>query len=80
MRRVCAKGQPGKLSRHVFGIGEQFMQCAVNGCNDLDVPITPPKDDVTIGEEIIRYGDEVIARLEQWWNALADNPWQRNSR
>ena len=71
------KRQTGDLTRHIFGIGEQFIRCAVNGCDDLDVPITPPEDGVPIGEEIVRYGDQVIARLEQWWNTLDGNAWQQ---
>ena len=65
------------LSFHIFEIGDQFIQCAVHGCDDLDLPIPPPREDASIGEAIIRYGDEVIARLEQWWDALGDNPWQQ---
>ena len=71
------KRPTGKLSRHVLGIGEQFIECAVNGCNDLDVPNTPPKADVPVGEEIVSYGDQVITRLEQWWKSLEENPWQQ---
>jgi len=38
----------------------------------------PPKDGTfTTGEEIARYGDTVIARLEKWWKELSDKSCQQ---
>jgi hypothetical protein len=58
----------------VFRIPESFLE-AVEGGAEYAVQLAnvPPKDGTfTTGEEIARYGDEVIARLEQWWEGLAD--------
>lgn len=39
----------------------------------ISSPIFPPPDGTcTTGDEIARYGETVIVRLQQWWDELAD--------
>lgn len=62
------------LGHHVFRIGEAYLETVNDGVEyavqHANVP--PPEGTFTNGDEIARYGDEVIARLEQWWSALSD--------
>jgi hypothetical protein len=62
------------LGHHIFSIGGAHVESVVNGAKDMTALCSPPIADgtFTTGEEIARYGDEVIARIEQWWNGLAD--------
>ena len=62
------------LGHHVFRIGEAYLE-SVNGGVEYSIQhanVPPAEGTFTTGEEIARYGDEVIARLRQWWAALAD--------
>jgi len=67
------------MGHHVFRIGEAFLETAVDGVEyAVQLANIPPKDGTfTTGDEIARYGDTVIARLEQWWNGLADKTCQQ---
>ncbi len=62
------------LGHHVFRIGEAYLETVNDGVEysvqHANVP--PPEGSFTSGDEIARYGDQVIARLEQWWNSVAD--------
>ena len=62
------------LCHHIFSIGDALLECAVHGQRDLDGLTTKSLDDgmFTTGAAIARRGDDVIARLEQWWNGLDD--------
>ena len=67
------------VCHHIFRIGEAHLECAIDG-KAYSNSITSKKlaeDEFTTGEEIARYGEEVIARLEQWWNKLADRSFQQ---
>jgi hypothetical protein len=62
------------LSHHLFRIGEAFLESAIDG---VEYSVThanvPPKDGTFLtGADIAGYGEEVIRRLEQWWNAEKD--------
>ena len=62
------------MCHHIFRIGEAFLE-TVNDGVEYNAPLAtvPPKDGTcTTGDEIARYGDTVISRLEKWWDALAD--------
>lgn len=63
-----------RLGFHVFRLGDAFLETAAGGelysMERLDLP--PPAGAFRTGDEIARYGDAVIARLEQWWSQLAD--------
>jgi len=62
------------LSHHLFRIGEAFLETAVGGVEyAVQLANVPPKDGTFMtGDEIARYGDTVIARLQKWWDGLAD--------
>ena len=62
------------LSHHLFRIGEAFLETAVAGVEyAVQLANVPPKDGTFMtGDEIARYGDTVIARLQKWWDGLAD--------
>ena len=62
------------LSHHVFRIGEAFLETAIDG---VEYSIThanvPPEDGTFLtGAEIAGYGEEVIRRLQQWWDGEKD--------
>ena len=67
------------LSHHVFRIGEAFLETAADGAEyAVQLANVPPRDGTfTTGDEIARYGDTVIARLQQWWDGLADKSCQQ---
>jgi len=67
------------MGHHVFRIGEAFLETAVGGVEYVvQLANIPPADGTFMtGEEIARYGDTVIARLQQWWNGLADKSCQQ---
>ncbi len=62
------------MCHHIFRIGEAFLEAAEDGVEyTIQLATVPPKDGTyTTGDEIERYGDAVIARLDQWWAGLAD--------
>jgi hypothetical protein len=64
------------LCHHIFRIGEAHLECALNGAEYAN-ELTSKKladNEFTTGAELAAYGDDVIARLEQWWNGLGKNP------
>ena len=67
------------MGHHVFRIGEAFLESVEGGVEyAVQLANVPPKDGTfTSGEEIARYGDTVIARLEKWWQNLADKSCQQ---
>ena len=70
------------LSHHAFRIGEAFLETAVGGAAYVvQLANVPPKDGTfTTGDEIARYGETVIARLQEWWDGLADKSCQQKVR
>ena len=68
------------MGHHVFRIGEAFLETAVGGVEYATqlANVSPPDGTFTTGEEIARYGDTVIARLQQWWDGLADKSCRQN--
>ena len=72
------------VGHHVFRIGEAFLETVVDGV-EYTVKLIKneagyrPLEEGTFmtGEAIARYGDTVIARLEQWWDELDDGSCQR---
>lgn len=67
------------LSHHLFRIGEAFLETAVDGVEyAVQLANIPPRDGTFMtGEEIARYGDGVIARLQKWWDSLPDKSCQQ---
>lgn len=62
------------MGHHVFRIGEAYLETVIDGVEYwIQHANVPPKDGTfTSGEEFVRYGDDVIARLQKWWDGLAD--------
>src|SRR5262249_55471137 len=62
------------LSHHIFRIGEAFLETVVDGVDyAVQLANVPPKDGTLMtGDEIARYGEQVISRLEKCWGGLAD--------
>ena len=67
------------LCHHIFCIGEAHLEGAVNG-RAYENNLTSKKladGTFTTGDEIARYGDEIIARLEQWWKSVNSGKFQQ---
>jgi len=62
------------LGHHVFRIGEAFLESATDGVEySIGHANQPPADGTyTTGDELARYGEEVIGRLQAWWDAVPD--------
>ncbi|HEY0663981.1 MAG TPA: DinB family protein, partial [Thiobacillaceae bacterium] len=62
------------LSHHTFRIGEAFLETAVDGVEyAVQLANVPPEDGTFLnGDAIARYGENVIGRLQQWWDHLPD--------
>ena len=62
------------LTHHAFRIAEAFLETAIDGVEySIGHANIPPKDGTFLtGAEIAGYGDEVIERLQQWWDGLPD--------
>lgn len=67
------------LSHHVFRIGEAFLETVEGGVEyAVQLANIPPLDGTFMtGEEIARYGDTIIPRLENWWKNLEDKSCQQ---
>lgn len=67
------------MGHHVFRIGEAYLESVIDGVEySVQHANVPPKDGTFLsGDELARYGDEVIERLQQWWNGLADKSCQQ---
>jgi hypothetical protein len=62
------------MTHHIFRIGEAFLEAVEHDVEySLQLVNMPPQAGTfTIGEEIVRYGNSVIDRLENWWRTLED--------
>jgi hypothetical protein len=62
------------MGHHVFRIGEAYLETVIDGVEYwIQHANVPPKDGTfTSGDDFVRYGDDVIARLQKWWDGLAD--------
>jgi len=67
------------MCHHIFRIGEAFLETAIDGAEyAVQLANVPPGDGTFMsGEEIARYGDTVIERLERWWDGLEDKSCKR---
>jgi hypothetical protein len=70
------------MSHHIFRIGEAFLETAIDDVeyrvNNANVP--PAEGTCTTGAEIIRYGDEIIGRIQTWWEQLEDKSCRQKIR
>jgi hypothetical protein len=62
------------LGHHAFRIGEAFLESAIDGVEySIGHANQPPADGTfTTGPEIAGYGNEVIQRLQKWWDGVPD--------
>ena len=62
------------MGHHVFRIGEAYLETVIDGVEYwIQHANKPPLDGTFVsGEEFVRYADDVISRLENWWTGLAD--------
>jgi hypothetical protein len=62
------------MSHHIFRIGEAFLESATEGKEYAVAHANVPPADGTFnsGEEIARYGEEVITRIRKWWDQVPD--------
>jgi hypothetical protein len=62
------------LSHHAFRIAEAYLESALDGKEyAVQHANVPPRDGTFMtGEEIARYGEGVIERLQKWWDQVAD--------
>lgn len=64
-----------QVGHHLIRIAEAFLEASIDGVEyTMALYQSPPKDGTyTTGDELARYGDGVIARLQQWWDGLDEN-------
>ena len=62
------------LAHHVFRIGEAFLETVEGGVEyAIQHANVPPAEGIcTTGEEIARYGEDVVKRVEAWWSQVDD--------
>lgn len=62
------------MCHHIFRIAEAFLESMEDGVEyAVQLANVPPKDGTFMtGAEIAGYGEQVIARLENWWKQLDD--------
>jgi DinB superfamily len=67
------------MCHHVFRVGEAFLESVEDGVEyAVQLANVPPAEGTfTTGDEIARYGESVIARLQQWWDKLDDKTCQQ---
>jgi hypothetical protein len=72
------------VGHHVFRIGEAFLETVVDGVEYTialikNEPGYRPLEEGTFmtGDEIARYGETVISRLQEWWDGLDDKACER---
>ncbi|HSE02399.1 MAG TPA: DinB family protein [Burkholderiales bacterium] len=67
------------LGHHVFRIGEAYLESVIGGVEyAVQHANVPPKDGTYLtGAEIAGYGEQVISRLQKWWDGLEDKSLSR---
>ena len=67
------------LSHHLFRVCEAFLETAVGGIKfESGAPgYLSPELAINTSDDLVRYGDNVIARLRRWWDDLADKSCQQ---
>jgi hypothetical protein len=66
------------VAYHVFRHCDSYLECVLNGARDVRAldAMEPAAHVYANGSALASYGDQVIARLMQWWQALADKSCQ----
>jgi glutaredoxin len=60
------------LAHHVFRIVEAFLEAASGATLSYESTVLPPAPDMRTQADIVRYGEAVLARFEQWWANCLD--------
>lgn len=62
------------MGHHVFRIGEAYLETVVDGVEyAVQLANIPPREGTfNRGEEIAQYGENVVSRLQTWWESLDD--------
>jgi hypothetical protein len=61
------------VAHHVFNIGDAHLKCVVDGAKDVnEITRMANVERFISGEDLARFGADVIARLESWWGELTD--------
>jgi hypothetical protein len=70
------------VCHHVFRIGEAFVETMTQETEywEWHAQQEPAAGTMHTSEDIARYGEDVIARLEQWWDTLEDRSGQQPVR
>jgi hypothetical protein len=70
-RVIANRDRPIRLlCHHVFRIGEAFVETTTQGTeySEFHAQQAPAPGTMLTGDEIVRYGESVIPRIEKWWN------------
>ena len=68
------------MSHPIFRIAEAFLSTAIDDVEYRvnNANVSPAEGTCTTGVEIVSYGDQMIARVEKWWDRLEDKSCQQN--
>jgi hypothetical protein len=67
------------VCHHIFRIGEAFVETMTEDTEywEWHAQKLPDEGTMLTSEEIARYGESVIARIDAWWEGLADRSGQQ---
>jgi hypothetical protein len=70
------------MGHHVFRIGEAYLESVIDGVEyAVQHANVPPGDGTYVtGDELAGYGEQVIERLQRWWDGLADKSCQQKMK
>jgi len=70
------------MGHHVFRIGEAYLESVIDGVEyAVQHANVPPADGTHVtGDELAAYGEQVIERLQHWWDGLADKSCQQKMK
>jgi len=60
------------LAHHVFRIVEAFLEASSGSTLTYESTVMPPASGIQTQADIARYGEQVLARFEQWWAHCPD--------
>ncbi len=60
------------LCHHVFRIPEAFLEVVPGGMLGYERIMKEPGPEIRSGDDIVRYGMDVLARFKAWWAAFPD--------
>jgi hypothetical protein len=67
------------MGYHALRIGDAFLATAIDGVEDwVKVSMEMPPSELAGMEDVARYGDGVVERLQRWWGGQADKSCSRS--